>query len=115
MLFLLLSGFDAGIEAEKAKRNQVKSSNPVLKYREPIAPTQSNQELYHQYHLLITTSLEEASGSVEEDQTWSLRMAQSAFNYIKLIKKLLKDEHNDKFLNLNKNLADLLDRLKKGI
>lgn len=108
-----MSGFDAGIEAERLKNNQAKPAGPVIEYEEPVIPLESNQDLYHQYHLLVTTSLEEASNTLAEDPAWSYRMAQNAYNYINLLKKLLKTEYEDAFVNVNKELNVLMTDMKK--
>lgn len=113
LVFFLLSGFDAGIEAEKIKNNQAKPSGPVFEYEEPDIPQESNQDLYHQYHLLVITSLEEASSALTEDPAWSYHMAQNAYNYIKLFRKLLKEDHKDAFVNINKDLKTLMSRMQK--
>ena len=113
LVFFLLSGFGAGIEAERIKNNQAKPTGPVLEYEEPVVPRESNQDLYHQYHLLVITSLEEASSALVEDPAWSYRMAQNAYNYIKLLRKLVKDEHRDAFVNINKELKALMSDIRK--
>ncbi|MCG2712956.1 MAG: hypothetical protein L6416_11635 [Candidatus Omnitrophica bacterium] len=113
LVFFLLSGFEAGIEAEKLKNDQAEPSAPVLEYEEPVVSRESNQNLYQQYHLLIITSLEEASSTFEEDPAWSYSMAENACNYIKLLGKLLKEEHKDAFVNLNIGLNALMNDLQK--
>ena len=90
MCFFLLTGFNAGIEAEDVKNSQVKPSEIVLEYKEPIVVQESNQDLYLQYHLLVVNSLEEAGYSFADNRAWASRMTQEAYNYVKLIKKLVK-------------------------
>ncbi len=113
LVFFLLSGFVAGIEAEKVKNTQAKPSGPILEYDETDVPRESNQDLYHQYHLLVITSLEEASSTLAEDPAWSYRMAQNAYNYIKLLRKLVKDEYKDVFANINNDLNVLMSDMQK--
>ncbi len=109
---ILLTGFDSGIEAEKVKDIQASPSGPILEYEEPIVPQESTQDLYHQYHLLVITSLEEASSSLAKDPAWSYHMAQNAYNYIKLLRKLLKEEYKDGFVDIIKDLKALMSDMK---
>ncbi len=112
-VLFLLTGFNAGIEAEKIKDAEVKPSGRVVKYEEPVVPQESNQDLYLEYHLLVITSLEESSISLSEDPTQSVYMAENACNYIKLIIKLLKEEHKDVFIKKNEALNALMADLIK--
>lgn len=113
LVIFLLTGFDSGIEAEKIKDAQVKPTGRVLKYEEPVVLQESNQDLYHEYHLLVITLLEESSDSLSEDPDWSYHMANNAYNYIKLIIKLVKEEHQDIFINKIKDIKALIIDLSK--
>lgn len=105
LVFLLLTGFDGGIEAEKLKDAQAINTDRVIEYEEPVVPQESNQDLYLQYHLLMVTSLEESSVSLA-----------NAYNYNKLIINLLKEEHQDIFIKKNEHInALMLDMDKRNL
>lgn len=112
-LLILLSGFEAGIEAEKLKNSQPKSNEPVLKYEEPKPTVKSNQDRFHEYHLLAVTSLEEASESLKENPARALSMAQNSNNYVSLIKKLLNEDNKDLFNDVINKINSFISMINK--
>jgi len=117
LIFFLLCGFEAGeqVEAEKNKQSSsLKSDKPVLKYEETIVPQKSSQELYQQYHLLITSSLEEAAETITQNRHWAYRMAENGYRYIKLLDRLLIDKHKGAFDELSKQLQEILNDMKRA-
>ena len=110
--FCLLCGFKAGADIEGSGKRLNTPITPVLEYEETVSASKSNHELYQQYHLLIVTSLEEASNAIIDDEQWAFRMAQSAYKYVALLDNLLDDKRKGTFDVMGRDLKALTLRIK---
>ncbi len=109
---LFLCAFKSGYESD-AEKNPEEHTGPVVTYKETVSPQKSSEELYHEYHLLSITSLEEAQNSIFDDQRWAYRMVDNAYRYLQLLIGLLEDDHKDAFSQISKELKIMLSALKK--
>lgn len=114
LFFCLLCGFQAGVDLEDSDKASNEPVAPVIEYEETVSASKSNLELYQQYHLLIITSLEEASNIVTDDQQWAFRLAQSAYKYVTLLDNLLNDNRKGTFEAVGEDLKALTLSIKSG-
>lgn len=112
LFFCLLCGFKAGADLEGSDKRSNTPLAPVFEYEETVSVSKSNHELYQQYHLLIVTSLEEASNAIIDDERWAFRMAQSAYKYVALLDNLLDDKQKGTFDVMGRDLKALTSRIK---
>ena len=112
LVFFLVSGFEAGVEVENLKNTVDEPFGPVLEYKETNSPPKSSRELYDEYHLLVSTSLEEASLALFEQESWACRMVENAKAYINLLSNLVEGEKAEDFLSMGNDISIVINNLK---
>lgn len=107
-------GFESGIEVENSTDKPDEPAKPVLSFEKTTYPKKSSKERYLQYHLLVVSSLEEAEVRFGDNRRWAYRMAHNAYNYLRLMEGLLKNEHKKEIIEIKEQLKPVVDKIKKA-
>ncbi|MCP4649843.1 MAG: hypothetical protein GY853_07185 [PVC group bacterium] len=88
-------------------------TTPIVEYETIPQNHQSPEELYLHYHLIIVTSLEEASTTLDDNQFWAYGMGTNAYHYLELLCELFSPEYQNKLTQISESIAAATAYLKK--
>lgn len=110
----MLCGYRLGDEEEGFHKKKKGPTEPVSEYEVTVKPQQSVEDLYQQYHLLIVTSLKEASDSINKDYHRACGMIKNAYHYLQILSELYIDEHKDDLREMKTQIKEIYSSLERS-